>query len=107
MRFFFLHRVEDESGVSGTGIVAEGVVFSNGRCALNWLTDYESQGIYPSIDELEAIHGHEGKTKVVFTPGVSSKELKELKEAAKAVKDLSKHLPKLIAAVEANPTFKK
>lgn len=66
MKQFYLLRLEDESGVSGTGRVAEGVIFSNGKCALNWLTEYESQAIYPSIDELEAIHGHGGKTKVVY-----------------------------------------
>ena len=34
MKLFQLHRHEDESGVSGTGIVAEGVQFSDGKCAL-------------------------------------------------------------------------
>jgi hypothetical protein len=64
MRFFHLVRTEDESGVSGTGIVAEGVCFSNGKCALNWLTKYTSVAIYDSIEELENIHGHNGKTLV-------------------------------------------
>lgn len=31
MRRFELHREEDVSGVSGTGVVAEGVAFSDGR----------------------------------------------------------------------------
>lgn len=73
MKQFYLLRLEDESGVSGTGRVAEGVIFSNGRCALNWLTAYESQAIYPSIDELEAIHGHGGKTKVVYENEINPK----------------------------------
>src|SRR5205085_3748143 len=34
---FHLLRYEDESGVSGTGWVAEGAVFSNGWVALTWL----------------------------------------------------------------------
>jgi len=30
MKPFWLQRVEDDSGVSGVGLVAEGVIFSNG-----------------------------------------------------------------------------
>lgn len=65
MVFFWLKRIEDESGVSGTGIVAEGVMFSNGKCVLSWLTKHTSVAVYDSIDELEAIHGHNGKTVIV------------------------------------------
>jgi hypothetical protein len=66
MRFFELYRTEDESGISGTGIVAEGVVFWNGKCALAWKTQYTSVAIYDDIATLEKIHGHDGKTRVVF-----------------------------------------
>lgn len=63
---FFLKRIKDESGVSGVGFVAEGVQFSNGKCALSWRTKQSSIAIYDSIEVLEAIHGHNGKTKVVW-----------------------------------------
>lgn len=66
MRRFVLNRVEDFSGVSGTGVVAEGVEFSDGTCALRWKTKYSSTCIYKSILELDHIHSHEGRTKVVF-----------------------------------------
>ena len=65
MRPFWLQRVEDESGVSGVGLVAEGVVLSNGWCALTWLTGNKSVAFYPSLEEVEAIHGHDGKTKII------------------------------------------
>lgn len=61
---FHLHRREDQSGVSGTGIVAEGVRFSDGRCVMRWLTGISSIAIYGSIEDLVAIHGHNGKTTV-------------------------------------------
>ena len=64
MRAFVLNRIEDETGISGTGIVAEGVQFSNGKCALVWIPKYKSVAIYDSIDELVAVHGHNGKTRV-------------------------------------------
>ena len=66
MKRFLLKRIEDESGVSGVGIVAEGVMFSNGKCALAWVTQFQSVAIYDSITELENIHGHNGKTVIVW-----------------------------------------
>jgi hypothetical protein len=66
MRYFYLKRIQDESGVSGEGIVAEGVEFTNGQCAMHWLTQFSSIAIYPSLKELINIHGHEGKTKVEY-----------------------------------------
>ena len=68
MKRFWLERIEDVSGTSGTGKVAEGIVFSNGWCALHWLTKYTSVAFYQSVAELEAIHGHDGRTKIVFEP---------------------------------------
>jgi hypothetical protein len=68
MRLFELCRVEDESGVSGTGTVAQGVEFDNGWCALTWLTAHTSVAFYTSIQEVEAIHGHNGKTLIRFLP---------------------------------------
>lgn len=65
-RRFVLNRTEDASGVSGIGVVAEGVEFGDGTCALRWLTKHRCTAIYDSILVLEHIHGHEGKTKVVW-----------------------------------------
>lgn len=66
MRRFLLRRVQDVNGVSGTGIVAEGVMFSSGWVALTWLTHLNSMAFYHSIDTLTTIHGHEGRTQVEF-----------------------------------------
>lgn len=66
MKQFHLVRMEDESGVSGTGIVGEGVVFSNGKVALTWLSGINSVLIYDSVSDLDKIHGHQGKTRVVY-----------------------------------------
>lgn len=64
MRLFRLVRKEDVSGVSGVGVVAEGVEFTNGRCVLSWLTRYTSVAIYDDIETLLAIHEHGGRTVV-------------------------------------------
>jgi hypothetical protein len=63
---FWLQRNEDVSGVSGVGRVAEGVQFTNGKCALSWLTPMSSIVIYDSVSVCEAIHGHDGATIVIW-----------------------------------------
>ena len=66
MRIFYLERAEDETGVSGDGRVAEGVEFSDGQCALHWLTHTSCSGIYANVKQLVLIHGHGGKTQLVW-----------------------------------------
>lgn len=66
MKTFHLQRNEDETGVSGVGTIAEGVQFSDGQCVISWLTRFHSVAIYPTVDELLAIHGHGGRTVVVW-----------------------------------------
>ena len=66
MRRFELHRDQDITGVSGTGVVAEGVLFSTGWVALTWLTVVNSLVFYPAIENVEKIHGHDGKTRIVW-----------------------------------------
>lgn len=66
MRAFVLQRTEDISGVSGSGIVAEGVEFADGVCAMRWLTPIRSTAVYDSLEDLRAIHGHNGATETVY-----------------------------------------
>ena len=55
---FDVVRNADESGVSGTGKVIEGVVFSNGQCVVHWLTPPPngSVAVWPSFDDFLDIH---------------------------------------------------
>lgn len=71
MRRFLLERVEDSSGVSGTGWVAEGIQFTNGIVALTWrvlngepvaIGDWSSTAVYPHLSRCQEVHGHAGKT---------------------------------------------
>jgi hypothetical protein len=66
MKLFWLNRTEDETGVSGTGRVAEGAVFSDGRVVMRWCTTTASTAFYDCIADVEEIHGHGGKTRVEF-----------------------------------------
>ena len=69
MRRFVLYRVKDVSGISGTGNVAEGVIFTDGKVALRWLTRYRSTALYDTIADVLNIHGHDGSTEVRYADG--------------------------------------
>jgi len=93
MRTFYLNRSEDETGVSGTGRVAQGIEFDNGRCALTWLTIYTSIAVYENIEMVENIHGHDGRTIIEWDSEVEHIEelecqVSELEEENKIFKDL-------------------
>lgn len=66
MRRFELYRDEDATGVSGTGVVAEGVEFWDGTAALRWRSQFTSTAIYRAMTDVEAIHGHAGLTRIVW-----------------------------------------
>lgn len=66
MRTFILYRITDISGVSGTGVVAEGIEFSDGVCVCRWVTSTATTTVYANINDVEAIHGHDGATKIIF-----------------------------------------
>jgi len=66
MKQFYLHRIEDISGVSGTGIIAHGMILPSGRVVMEWVTTHKSIAIYDSIDEIQLLHAHKGKTNLVY-----------------------------------------
>jgi len=63
---FRLNRLEDETGISGPGLVAYGAVFPNGKAVLAWCAPDRPQSVavYDSLQDLYAIHvtPHGGKT---------------------------------------------
>jgi hypothetical protein len=61
-RPFQLIRLVDHSGVSGTGVVAEGVQFSTGRVALHWVSNEPSTTAWDSLEAMLRVHGHGGDT---------------------------------------------
>lgn len=62
MRRFTLRRTADTSGVSGVGLVAQGVEFDDGTVALRWLSAYRSTVIFDSALTMILVHGHDGDT---------------------------------------------
>ncbi len=74
MKRFELHRTEDVTGVSGVGVVAEGIMFSDHSVALRWKTKYRSTAIYHTFDDMYRIHTHHGSTKVVWLDSLEGGE---------------------------------
>lgn len=63
-RMFTIVRRGDESGVSGTGRVLDGVIFHNGQVVVCWRGDtdpqrrggFSSLGVYPSWEAFKYVH---------------------------------------------------
>jgi hypothetical protein len=64
MRTFRLIRERDATGMSGTGVVAEGVEFTDGTVAMRWLSEYRSTALWSDITAAMKVHGHNGFTHV-------------------------------------------
>jgi hypothetical protein len=78
-RLFTLIRKIDQSGISGTGRVLDGVIFHTGQVVTCWRADlnvkdkgidaYSTLGIYPSYEAFLHVHVKphpEGANEVVF-----------------------------------------
>jgi len=65
VRTFQLHRDTDVTGVSGTGVVADGVEFPDGTVVVHWRGVHRSTVIWPSLADVEAVNGHGGATRIV------------------------------------------
>jgi hypothetical protein len=75
MRTFTLCREGDVSGVSGTGVVFEGTLFSTGMVVVHWLTPPPrgSIAIFDTLDQLLSIHVRphpENRAVLTFDDGV-------------------------------------
>jgi hypothetical protein len=71
---FTVCRQNDEGGISGTGVVIEGVLFATGQVVLHWLSPAPlgSISIFASIDDFKKIHAaphKENKTIITWSDG--------------------------------------
>lgn len=66
MKYFVLEREDDETGISGTGIIVEGIIWSDGTVAYRWLSDVATTTIANRIQDVIFLHGHDGKTKIRY-----------------------------------------
>jgi len=66
IRIGVLLRHDDETGVSGTGIVANVIELPDGTVIARWRSDTPSTLIFANLKAIASVHGHGGKTEVVF-----------------------------------------
>lgn len=83
MRKFYLLRHEDVNGHSGTGVVAEGVIFDDGTGAFTWLTPMKTVTTFWKMADIKRMHGHDGRTEVIIE---GSKKFIECANKAKELK---------------------
>ena len=77
MTKFWLQRNVDVTGISGTGIVAEGVVFTDGTAVMHWLSKESTLTTFSGgLEQIERLHGHGGASVLVLDkPNVSAGRL--------------------------------
>lgn len=64
---FEFRRLKDISNVSGTGVVADGKVFRNGKVVLSWCaSEIKSVVVYDSLEEMFKIHNHEENSYIAW-----------------------------------------
>lgn len=59
-RLFMVDRRKDQTGISGVGVIAEGVQFTDGTVVIRWITETATTAIFDSIEDLRKVHGHRG-----------------------------------------------
>lgn len=70
---FRINRRVDISGVSGTGVVAFGTEYPNGKVTLSWNTKFKSVAVYDSMQDVIEIHCH-GDSSVIEVVNVIRNE---------------------------------
>lgn len=63
---FHLERTVDLTGVSGTGRVADGILWPDGTATLRWRGPRPSTVHWDHLDDAEHVHGHGGATTIVW-----------------------------------------
>lgn len=66
IKTFYLLRHTDVNGLSGTGIVAVGVIYPDGKAHMQWVSFKSSFEMHNSIESLIDIHGHSGATELIY-----------------------------------------
>jgi hypothetical protein len=86
VKVFHLFRHTDVNGLSGTGVVAVGVVYPNGKAHMQWVSFKSSFEMHDSVEALIDIHGHHGATELIWGNPLPPEE-KPIKKARKKKAD--------------------
>lgn len=92
-RAFILQRDVDMTGVSGVGVVAWGVEFPDGTCALRWTSQWPSSVVFydNGMEAVKAVHGHDGNTRVIYID--ENNEFEKFLELFVAAREVLEDIP--------------
>ena len=65
-RLFIIDRSKDNSGISGVGVVAEGVQYTDGTVVIRWITETATTALFDSIEDVQKVHGYRGDSVIKF-----------------------------------------
>ena len=68
---FKLYRKRDKTGISGTGHVAEGVMFCNGKVTCVWTSNVKSVEVLDNFEDFLVlhVHNHNNDSTIVWEDG--------------------------------------
>lgn len=66
MKLFVIKRIEDNTGLSGTGIVADGVEFDDGQVVLKWRGEISTIVIHKNLENVKKLSCSHSKSEIVF-----------------------------------------
>jgi hypothetical protein len=66
LKKFYLLRLEDVHSTSGTGVVAEGVIFGDGTGSYTGLTKHKTVTTFVKVKDVMDLHGHGGRTLMII-----------------------------------------
>lgn len=99
-RRFYLYRGEDETGISGTGVVADGVQWQDGTATLKWLGEHSSEVSWRAMPDVVHIHGHGGKTMVVWRDDEDGYPLQAVREKASFFSPLAQGMHAILRNIQ-------
>lgn len=105
-RRFALVRDVDHTGVSGTGLVAEGVQFQDETVALRWHGEHASTVVWSSLEHAMAVHGHDGATTVHWFDDENGKPVDSVTQRFDAMTEAAAALAGAADAEGARPTLR-
>src|SRR5690349_10826355 len=99
-RRFYLQRDTDISGVSGTGHVADGVLWPDGTVSIRWSGPRPSTVAWDRLDDAEHVHCHNGATRIIW---IDSPETDRSRAAAANTAAAAAGVPQNITADQLLP----
>jgi hypothetical protein len=101
-RRFALVRHVDYTGVSGVGVVAFGIAFSDGHVVLRWCSSHPATSTWGSLEDMLAVHGHGEATSIQWIDAPAT-ELEDVPGASRVGRRARRRAERDTAADDESP----